>query len=85
MLERIKEKQQQQKSKEDQEGNGDGKGKKTGKEADPKGPKRFEEEPMSEAMKQKILDHISDEERQTLKRLADEKNKKANLSPIKPW
>ncbi len=85
LLERIKEKQQQQKSKEDQEGNGDGKGKKTGKEADPKGPKRFEEEPMSEAMKQKILDHISDEERQTLKRLADEKNKKANLSPIKPW
>lgn len=85
LLERLKQQQTKKKSQENREGDGEGKGKKSGQGVDPKGPKSFEDESLSEQMKQKVFDHISDEERETLKRLAEDKNRKSNFRNLKPW
>jgi Ca-activated chloride channel family protein len=85
LLERLKQQKSKQRSKEEKEGDGDGEGKKSGKGIDPKGPKSFEDESLSEKMKQKVFDQISDEERETLKKLAEEKNRKSNFRNLKPW
>lgn len=85
LLQRIKEIQQKKKSEEKKDGQGEGDGTKEGSGNDPKGPKQFEDESLSEQMKRKVLDHISEEEREILKRLAEDKAKKSNLFNTKPW
>ncbi|MBM4316943.1 MAG: VWA domain-containing protein [Deltaproteobacteria bacterium] len=85
LLERMNQEKQKRNSKEPREGEGEGKGKKNGAGSDPKGPKKFEDEGLSEEMKQKVYDHISDEERETLKRLSEEKNKNSANRKVKPW
>lgn len=85
LLERIKQLQQKRKSDKEKEGDGEGKGKKSGAGTDPKGPKKFEDQGLSNEAKQKVFDHISEEERETLKRLAEDKNKNSNSRTLKPW
>jgi tetratricopeptide (TPR) repeat protein len=85
LLQRLKQQQRKQRSQEQKEGDGEGQGKKSGQGVDPKGPKSFEDESLSEQMKQKVFDHISDEERETLKRLSQDKNRKSNSRNLKPW
>ena len=85
ILERIKQLQQKRKSDKEKEGDGEGKGKKSGAGTDPKGPKKFEDQGLSNEAKQKVFDHISEEERETLKRLAEDKNKNSNNRTLKPW
>lgn len=76
---------QKKKSNEPKQGEGEGEGKNEGKGSDPKGPKKFQDEGLSDEAKRKVFDHISEEERQTLKRLAEDKNKKSSDRNMKPW
>ncbi len=85
LLQKLKEQQKKKKSNEQKEGEGEGEEKNKGNGNDPKGPKQFEDESLSEQMKKKVLDHISEEEREILKRLAENKNRKSNLKTLKPW
>ena len=85
LLQRLKKMQQNQKSNTPKPGSGENEGDKKGQGDDPKGPKKFEDEGLSDRMKQKVLDLISEEERDTLKRLADDKNKKSQNRILKPW
>jgi Ca-activated chloride channel family protein len=85
LLQRIKKMQQKKSSNDPKEGEGEGKGKKNGAGSDPKGPKKFEDEGLSEEMKRKVYDHISDEEREALKRISEEKNKNSANRMVKPW
>ena len=76
---------QQKQSNDNRPGDGDGNDKKPGNAADPKQPKKFEKEAMSEKLKQKVFDQISEEEREILKRLAENKNRKSSSTNLKPW
>jgi hypothetical protein len=51
---------------------------------DPRGPKQFQGEPLSEQQKQKLFDLITSEEKQTLRRLREQKRPAPNLSG-KQW
>ncbi|NDG26178.1 MAG: VWA domain-containing protein, partial [Proteobacteria bacterium] len=78
ILEAMKKAQSQQQ----QSGNSDGKQDDPGN--DPKGPKQFQGEPLTEEQKQKLFDLISSEEKQTLKRLRGQQNPSRNKTGT-PW
>lgn len=85
LLERIREKIAQKKSQDRRKGEGQGEGNQEGQGQDPKGPQKFNDEGLSEQTKKKVLDHISEEERQILKRLAEERARKSRSQNLKPW
>ena len=77
VLEMMKQKQKEQGNESSSEGP-----KESGK--DPRGPKQFQGEPLSEQQKQKLFDLITSEEKQTLRRLREQKRPAPNLSG-KQW
>jgi Ca-activated chloride channel family protein len=67
--EQMKQKQKQGDSDSEGEGDSDSKGN------DPKGPRQYEPEPLTDGMKQRIYDLVSNEEKQTIERLHNAGNK----------
>jgi len=85
LLQRIKDQMEKKKGPSMPKESGEGKGEQEGQGQDPKGPQQFKDEGLSEQTKKKVLDHISEEERQILKRLAEDKAKKNQSQNLKPW
>lgn len=78
----MKESEQKKKGK----GGDDGDSKsKSGEGSDPKGPKKFQAQPMNEGQKQKIYDLISAEERQGIQRVQEMRNRNSATTTDKPW
>lgn len=78
----MKDAEQKQKGK---GGEGGDKDSKNGEGSDPKGPKKFQSEPMNDGQKKKVYDLISAEERQGMQRIQEMRNRNAPLTTEKPW